>query len=127
MYKILDSAASAKPLALDRVNQLVHEALVVIRGASTVVSARRITDVGLDTPPYSVGYGVAVRRGEIYVFQSIMASNLNAFKTIFHEFFHRGFVSWCRRTRMCRRFAIWLKGTPEYAVCAIWERPEGKV
>ena len=90
MYRAPDSAAPARPLSLDRVNQLVQEALAGIRGAPPVEVAVRPSDIGLQPPPGSVGYGVTLSSGDIYVFQSAMASDMDVFRTVFHELFHRG-------------------------------------
>jgi hypothetical protein len=90
MFKVRDSATSSKPLVLDRVNQLVQEALAGIRGAPPVNVVNHPSDIGLQPPPGSVGYGVTVRSGEIYVFQSAMDSDLDVFHTVFHELFYRG-------------------------------------
>jgi hypothetical protein len=90
MYRAPDSAAPARPLSLDRVNQLVNEALSGIRGAPPVEVTARPSDIGLQPPPGSVGYGVTLSSGDIYVFQSAMGSDLDVFKTVFHELFHRG-------------------------------------
>lgn len=90
MYRAPDSAAPARPLSLDRVNQLVQEALSGIRGAPPVEVAVRPSDIGLQPPPGSVGYGVTLSSGDIYVFQSAMASDMDVFRTVFHELFHRG-------------------------------------
>lgn len=90
MFSSADSTLPAKPLALDRVNQLVQEALAGIRGAPPVEVVVRPADVGLQVPAGSVGYGVTVRSGDIYVFQSAMRSDMDVFRTVFHELFHRG-------------------------------------
>lgn len=90
MFSSADSTLPAKPLSLDRVNQLVQEALSGIRGAPPVEVTAHPADVGLQVPAGSVGYGVTLRSGDIYVFQSAMGSDLDVFKTVFHELFHRG-------------------------------------
>lgn len=90
MFSSADATLPAKPLSLDRVNQLVQEALAGIRGAPPVEVTARPADVGLQVPAGSVGYGVTLRSGDIYVFQSAMGSDLDVFKTVFHELFHRG-------------------------------------
>lgn len=90
MFSSADAALPAKPLSLDRVNQLVQEALSGIRGAPPVKVTARPADIGLKVPAGSVGYGVTLRSGDIYVFQSAMGSDLDVFKTVFHELFHRG-------------------------------------
>lgn len=90
MFSSADSTPPAKPLSLNRVNQLVQEALSGIRGAPPVEVTARPADVGLKVPAGSVGYGVTLRSGDIYVFQSAMGSDLDVFKTVFHELFHRG-------------------------------------
>nr|MBP6457160.1 hypothetical protein [Pseudoxanthomonas sp.] len=90
VYSSADSTLPARPLSLDRVNQLVQEALSGIRGAPPVEVTARPGDIGLKVPAGSVGYGVTLRSGDIYVFQSAMGSDLDVFKTVFHELFHRG-------------------------------------
>lgn len=90
MFSSADSTLPAKPLSLDRINQLVQEALSGIRGAPPVEVTARPGDIGLRVPAGSVGYGVTLRSGDIYVFQSAMGSDLDVFKTVFHELFHRG-------------------------------------
>lgn len=90
IYSSADSTPPAKPLSLDRVNQLVQEALSGIRGSPPVEVTARPADIGLKVPAGSVGYGVTLRSGDIYVFQSAMGSDLDVFKTVFHELFHRG-------------------------------------
>ena len=90
LYSSADAALPAKPLSLDRVNQLVQEALSGIRGAPPVEVTARPGDIGLKVPAGSVGYGVTLRSGDIYVFQSAMGSDLDVFRTVFHELFHRG-------------------------------------
>lgn len=90
MFSSADATLPTKPLSLNRVNQLVQEALSGIRGAPPVEVTARPADVGLKVPAGSVGYGVTLRSGDIYVFQSAMGSDLDVFKTVFHELFHRG-------------------------------------
>lgn len=90
LYSSADADLPAKPLSLNRVNQLVQEALSGIRGAPPVEVTARPGDIGLRVPAGSVGYGVTLRGGDIYVFQSAMGSDLDVFKTVFHELFHRG-------------------------------------
>lgn len=90
MFSSADATLPAKPLSLNRVNQLVQEALSGIRGAPPVEVTARPADVGLKVPAGSVGYGVTLRSGDMYVFQSAMGSDLDVFKTVFHELFHRG-------------------------------------
>lgn len=85
-----DSAMPAKPLTLDRVNQLVQEALSGIRGAPPVETVGSPADIGLVVPPATVPYGITLRSGDVYVFQSAMGSDLDVFRTVFHELFHRG-------------------------------------
>lgn len=90
MYKTRDSATSAKQLTRDRVNQFVQEALAGIRGAPPVEVIVSPADVGLEAPAGSVGYGVTVGSGDIYVFQSAMGSALDVLITVFHELVHLG-------------------------------------
>ena len=72
MFSSADSALPARPLSPNRVNQPVQKALAGIRGAPAVEVVRSPSDIGLTLPPGSVGYGVTVRGGDIYVFQSAM-------------------------------------------------------
>ncbi|MCM2342805.1 strawberry notch C-terminal domain-containing protein, partial [Rhodoferax sp.] len=90
IYSSADSTLPARPLSLNRVNQLVQEALSGIRGAPPVEVTARPGDIGLRVPAGSVGYGVTLRSGDIYVFQSAMGSDMDVFRTVFHELFHRG-------------------------------------
>lgn len=90
LYSSADATLPAKPLSLDRVNQLVQEAVAGIRGAPPVKVTANPADIGLKVPAGSVGYGVTLRSGDIYVFQSAMGSDLDVFQTVFHELFHRG-------------------------------------
>lgn len=63
----------------------MQKALAGIRGAPAVEVVRSPSDIGLTVPPGSVGYGVTVRGGDIYVFQSAMGSGLDVLQTVFHE------------------------------------------
>ena len=103
MFSSADSALPARPLSPNRVNQPVQKALAGIRGAPAVEVVR------------SVGYGVTVRGGDIYVFQSAMGSGLDVLQTVFHELSTVGFVSWCQRVSTCRPCWTWPGVIPEYS------------
>jgi len=90
MFTVLDSVTSPKPLALDCVNHSMQEALSGIRGAPPVEVVVRPSDIGMAVPAGSVGYGITLGSGDIYVFQSAIGSDMDVFKTVFHELFYPG-------------------------------------
>ena len=129
LYSTSDAAPPANPLPLEKVEQLVQQALAGLRNPPPIKTIRSPADIGLVVPPTDRVFGYTVRGGDIYVFQSGMGSDLDVFETVFHELFHAGvhnvldgqdyvqaMLDLAKRDRRVQEYANnWKKDAPEAA------------
>lgn len=85
--------ADSKPgIGLERVQQIVNKVLQSL-GAPNGLQIQVVgkpSDVGITGSGYANAYGVTTNDGQILLFSDNLTSDIEAFKTIFHELFHLG-------------------------------------
>ena len=75
-------------MTLERTQQLVKEALAGIRNAPPVHTVLSAAELGRDAPDGVMG--VTTRDGSVFVVASGHGSDIEVFRTVFHELFHKG-------------------------------------
>ena len=82
------SDAPKATLSLNRVKQLVKQALSNIPNAPPINTVAGPADIGL-AASQEVPACITFRSREIYVFQSGIGFDLDVLKTVFHQLFHQ--------------------------------------
>lgn len=83
---------AGKSVSLERVQQIVQQVLgkLGIAGVVRVEAFRNPTDANLTTPDGVVPAGVTLNGGRILLFADNIGSEIDVFRTLFHELFHLG-------------------------------------
>ena len=84
--------APGKSVTLERAKQIVQKVLdrLGIAGVVNIETYRNPTEAGLTPPDGIVPAGVTLEDGRILLFSDAIATDVDVFKTVFHELFHLG-------------------------------------